>query len=509
MFDIQVFAKERDAGLERLIRSTAALAYHRPVNLVAPSAVSDQTKLAGAEWAKATNQGQVDLHYLSTVLVTTGWNLNDDVFDQVETYLARATPEDKPFNYEHDCADIIGHITASRLIDGELAPIALDIEMASLPAKFHIETGAVLYKVWSKPELQERMDTMLEEIAQGEWFVSMEALFHGFDYGVQSTDGIQRVVARNEQTAFLTKYLRAYGGTGQYEDYRIGRVLRSIVFSGKGLVRKPANPESVILDDPRIFDSRAFAAVSENISKNIFENSGLLKIAGYSESTSGSADTPRQMTDSTISEQNQMSDTSTLEQTVADQKAEIARLTNSATEVAQAALKAELETYKTENTGLKASVAGLTAEKGKLVIDLAANEIKLTEVTSAHKTASEELASLKATAKRTERIQTIATQLKTTVEAATKMADTTQALSDEQFAAHVELMVTTLAQMTPATTVVTETVETTDEVDAGEVDETVLEDVVPEPASAGLASGDAGAVTVQSAIAAFFTKPAK
>jgi hypothetical protein len=51
----------------------------------------------------------------------------------------------------------------------------------------------------------------------------------------------------------LTKHLRAYGGTGEYENYKVGRSLRGISFSGKGLVNKPANPRSIILqpeEDP-------------------------------------------------------------------------------------------------------------------------------------------------------------------------------------------------------------------------------------------------------------------
>jgi hypothetical protein len=56
-----------------------------------------------------------------------------------------------------------------------------------------------------------------------------------------------RIIERNEKTAFLTKHLRAYGGKGEFEGSKLGRVLRRIVFSGKGLVSKPANPESVIL----------------------------------------------------------------------------------------------------------------------------------------------------------------------------------------------------------------------------------------------------------------------
>jgi chromosome segregation ATPase len=59
--------------------------------------------------------------------------------------------------------------------------------------------------------------------------------------------GEQKIIIRNKDTAYLTKYLRAYGGTGYINGNKIGRVLRDFVFSGKGLVTNPANKKSVIL----------------------------------------------------------------------------------------------------------------------------------------------------------------------------------------------------------------------------------------------------------------------
>ena len=77
----------------------------------------------------------------------------------------------------------------------------------------------------------------------------MECLFAGFDYALVDPDGNHKVLSRDEQSAFLTKHLRAYGGTGKYEGYTIGRALRNISFSGKGLVAKPANPRSIIINN--------------------------------------------------------------------------------------------------------------------------------------------------------------------------------------------------------------------------------------------------------------------
>jgi hypothetical protein len=90
------------------------------------------------------------------------------------------------------------------------------------------------------------MEKIISEIEEGKWYVSMECLFSGFDYALSNENGIAKVLARNEDSAFLTKHLRSYGGTGEYQGYKIGRALREISFSGKGLVSKPANPRSII-----------------------------------------------------------------------------------------------------------------------------------------------------------------------------------------------------------------------------------------------------------------------
>jgi uncharacterized coiled-coil protein SlyX len=97
----------------------------------------------------------------------------------------------------------------------------------------------------------------------------MECLFAGFDYAVIDQSGGSKVIARNEESSFLTKHLRAYGGTGEYEGYKIGRSLRDISFSGKGLVSRPANPRSIILDSSRAFSINEQYTIS-NVSKGDF-----------------------------------------------------------------------------------------------------------------------------------------------------------------------------------------------------------------------------------------------
>ena len=203
------------------------------------------------ESALAENKEQIDLYYIKSVLVSTGWNKNDDVFDPRELWEARNTPEDKPFNFMHDEKDIIGHITANEVVDFDGNSI---IDESEIPSQFNILTSAVIYTEWSDPEQKQRLAKIVAEIEENKWFVSMECLFPNFDYALADSNGNTRVVKRDEATAFLTKYLRSYGGDGKYEDYKVGRLLRNLSFSGKGLVSKPANPRSIILEGNDFFD---------------------------------------------------------------------------------------------------------------------------------------------------------------------------------------------------------------------------------------------------------------
>ena len=237
---IKIFQKEIDDGIGELVKSTASVAYC--------SAATIQEDIPQEVVAKAVaeNKDQIDLYYLESVLVSTGWNKNDDVFLSEPTWAARNTPEDKQFNFMHDENDIIGHITGSYVLTKDGKALADDAEA---PQEFDIITQAVLYNSWTGEENRDRMGKIIAEIQDGKWYVSMECLFSGFDYALIDEKGVAKVLARDEGSSFLTKHLRAYGGSGEYEGYKLGRALSNISFSGKGLVSKPANPRSVILRD--------------------------------------------------------------------------------------------------------------------------------------------------------------------------------------------------------------------------------------------------------------------
>ena len=269
---MKIYPQEIKDGVSELVQSSASVAYCMPASLC--EEIESETQEAGDKIkAESANPKQIDLYYLKSCLVSTGWNKNDDVFDASQTWAARNTPEDKQFNFMHDENDIIGHITGSYVVDREGNRINSEIQ----PPEFDIITEAVLYNSWTDPENRQRMSQIIAEIEEGKWFVSMECLFAGFDYALLDGNGKASLLERNEGSAFLTKHLRAYGGSGEYEGYKIGRSLRDISFSGKGLVSKPANPRSVILDASRAFSYNDSVLVNFPKGDNVMSDVTLLE----------------------------------------------------------------------------------------------------------------------------------------------------------------------------------------------------------------------------------------
>lgn len=187
---------------------------------------------------------QPDLALIVAILVSTGWNLNDDIFTPEEVWKARNSPLHKPMNDNHDATKILGCIVQSRILDKLGNEINL-VKDETLPVEFDLEVAGVLYRAF--PELVERIDEIIAKAKTGEMFVSMEAWFPDFGYGlIDAATGETKLVERTETTAFLTKHLKIYGGSGEYQGYKVGRVLKNIIFGAQGFVDTPANPESVI-----------------------------------------------------------------------------------------------------------------------------------------------------------------------------------------------------------------------------------------------------------------------
>ncbi|NBU33415.1 hypothetical protein EBZ38_09360 [bacterium] len=278
---MHIFKQEQLDGLAQVITAQASItcaSLAQPSDLKMSSKVKEIKSIAGLE--------DKDLYYVQSILVTSSWNKNDDIFDKEEVWKARSTPSHKPTNLEHDEHTIIGHITANWPMTDDGMLISDDTPVENLPIKYHILTGSVIYTGFSDPVLRDRAAKLIAEIENGNKYVSMECYFRGFDYGLlDQATGKYQILSRGEETAHLTKYLRAYGGTGEHQNYKIGRVLRDITFSGKGFVDKPANPESIIftrentkfLNTPSVANNNHIEknTISENI--GVFSNQANLK----------------------------------------------------------------------------------------------------------------------------------------------------------------------------------------------------------------------------------------
>jgi hypothetical protein len=278
---MHIYKAEKDAELTELLSAKSSIVYAS----LAEKSEQPQITKASIENKSFAGIEDSDLYYTQSILVTTSWNKNDDIFDPREVWVAKSTPTHKPTNLEHNENLIVGHITSNWPIDENGQIINENTEYSDLPEKFHILTGSVIYTGYTEPELKERAVSLIREIEGGSKYVSMECFFKGFDYGlINKTTGKYNILPRNEETAFLTQHLRAYGGLGEHQNYKIGRVLRQITFSGKGFVNKPANPESIIFTKEELYLNKELAEYNIILEKNndfseegVFSNQANLK----------------------------------------------------------------------------------------------------------------------------------------------------------------------------------------------------------------------------------------
>lgn len=268
---MEIFQAERKAGLESLLScAKAVIQYETPLDSrdleakTIASLIHNNKTLA--------NYNDSDLYSLNSLMVSVGWNKNEDVFLRDRVWAARNTPEDKPLNIQHQELDIIGHIIGNYVIDNDGKTIPNDLTVEELPTDFHIIASSVIYRHWTDKTRAKEVGDMIAQIQEdlenkdktkAQWFVSMECSFTGFDYAVIDESGKQYIVPRNEESAFLTARLKAYGGDGKYGQYRVGRAMKNIAFSALGLVKKPANPASVIFDGVLSFREESSSQVNE------------------------------------------------------------------------------------------------------------------------------------------------------------------------------------------------------------------------------------------------------
>lgn len=408
--EIPIYRAEIDSGIAPLVKAGVSIAYLVPIS---PISESDQFKIKSVASADVPAESY-DQYFLKDILVTTGWNKNDDIFDRAETWAARHTSVDKPFNFEHNQNDIIGHIVGSQVVSDEMETLDDDLAIEDLPDRFHIMNGSVIYRNIGDEARQELIEATIAEIKSGEWYVSMECFLTNFDYGVIQPDGTQSIIARNEETAWLTKYLRAYPpdpekpivnkyfGSGIYKDdvsgdeYRIGRLARNIMFCGKGLVRMPANPDSVILNNVAKFNASQNFLVYKSMNAHISNKENLI-MADVSDELKVANDTI-------------------------------------------ASLRSEIETHKTKN--FDTQIANLKVEVGEKDKQINSLSAQVTEITKASTALSERAETAEA------ELKLVKTKLEEVVVASTKTARIEQAMKKGADVKSAEALVANLIGLT-------------------------------------------------------------
>lgn len=373
-----IYAAEQEAGLaDQLKRSGSVATVTAPIQLGPKADFAKvlaflQRNLASVQSIEELiGDDQADLSLIVSVLASVGWNDNDDVFTPAELWKSRGTAAHKPINDMHDEQTILGHMIESYAVDKS------GDKLDDMPDEdFDVEVAGVLYS--GLDELAERVAEIIAKAQTNEIFVSMEAWFPRFGYGlIDPATGTTHIVERDEATAFLTKHLRIYGGTGEYEGYRVGRVLQDFVFGGKGIVDQPANPESVI----RVAAIKAAASSS-------FENTNL-------ETLSEGGVTG--MTEKEI--QALQEELKTAKAGIEAKDAAIAKLTDELGKASESVSKVE------ELTGAVAEAA----ERIKALEDeKAENEKNLAEVTERAEKAEAELVEIQKAAKAKERLVKLA-----------------------------------------------------------------------------------------------------
>jgi len=424
MFKIPIYKSEAVDGLVDAIRSNCSIAY---CSLVQPVKINeDNLRIYTSAGSKKFD---LDILYPTrSVLVSSTWNKNDDIFGLKEIWTARHTPVHKPTNIDHDHNQIVGHITDTWVIDSEGNTVDDGTVIDDLPEYIHICNGAVIYKYYSSDTLTERAQKLIEQIEAGEKYVSMECLFPDFDYGVIDEEGNNYIIARNQDTAFLTKHLRAYGGTGNFNKYKVGRYIKSMVFSGKGYVDEPANPESIIFTE----DKPNF-----NFSVAIYKNKFNLK-NGVNITMS---ETP-QMSAANLNDSKEikMSETNDFyKEELANAKKEITELAKANKELTSSVASANVEQLKAEIEELKSKIDSLSVEKDSVSSELTetkasldAVQLSLKEVAESKEKLEEAVEQAKSEKIFAERVNSLV-EIGFSKERAEKAVEKFKALSDEQF----------------------------------------------------------------------------
>ena len=416
---MKIYKAEMEAGLEKQIRANASIAYTMPTMLENDVSSTNTFSTDIKDIVAKASAEDDDVFKVYSILVSTSWNKNDDVFSPAEVWASRETPMYKPTNLEHNEKEIVGNIIGNWPVDKNFDLLDNSADSKDLPDVYHILVASVIYRQWQDPEYKSRAEQLIREIQSGQKCVSMECIFKGFDYAVESPNGEYHVVSRGENTAFLTQHLRAYGGNGVYQDHKVGRLLKNITFSGKGFVANPANPDSIIFNSDRDFPFSKASCIDDLC----FNKKGVSNVVG-----------------NPISELKQESEMSEyLEKEVADLKVALEASKAEVKELTEKLSEASVKEYEAQIEELKASLENVETEKQSFVTvaetaeeKVVALEGTIAELTEKLNEAQAMMGEMKEKEKKEKRMASLVEAGMDSEEAAAQV-DTFDNLSDEQF----------------------------------------------------------------------------
>jgi len=260
---MKIYSQEIKDGLSQAFADIKPISIASKLEMIASDQIVHRMEVQKAISNKTIPQSDdKQLLYTKSLMVSSNWNINDDIFFKNYTWAARKSPLYKPNNLDHIEAEVVGAIIDTWVIDNDGNVLSDDTELKDLPDLFHVCNSDVIYTHWQTEDKIEKVAKLVAEIKEGTKYVSMECLFPDFDYGILAPDNSFYIVARQEDTSFLTKHLRSFGGTGIYDSHRVGRVLKDFSFSGKGYTSNPANPNSIIFDFSEPKSEIVFASIS-------------------------------------------------------------------------------------------------------------------------------------------------------------------------------------------------------------------------------------------------------
>lgn len=427
MYEIPVFASEIEDGIADLVKSTASVAYCVKSEKVELSNETIQRLTASIKDSNFLEKALAsvndsDLYFTKSLLVSTNWNKNDDVFHPYEVWLGRHTPVHKPDNLNHDELDIVGHMIEAWVIDDDGNAIADNTALDDLPESFHILNHSVIYKTWTDEKRKKTIADLIQNIEDDEKFVSMECLFRGFDYATIASDGTKNIITRNKDTSFLTKHLKAYKGTGEYNGYKLGRLMRRITFSAKGYVDRPANENQLSNKTDSIIKFSKASEISSFEKKGVYINSEV---------------NTNEMEHKVMAGDNEVTELKNQVKQLQDENKALASLkvkeVNEKHESTIAALNSEIAGLKSETEAAKAK----TKTAGDSVVELTK---KYDELNKSYESTKAELSTVKLEITKANRINTLVSA-KVDAEYAKAKVEQFSFLNDEQFSAVAEMAI--------------------------------------------------------------------